>query len=466
MKFVLSYKYRFIVFIIILVILFCYFLVVPHIILKGKKQVIVEYGNTYEEEGFKVFTIFKHVDNLKITSNINYKKTGKYEIKYELSFLGFKIKKIRIINIVDREKPVINLKGNNPSVVCPNKHYEEEGYEALDNYDGDLSDEIERVDNHNNILYTVKDSSNNMTVIERNIIYEDKEAPVIELNGGDKTIYLGNIYHDDGFKALDNCDGDITSKVEVSNNINNNKIGEYEVTYKVTDSSNNITEVKRKVNVISPPDKGQAGVIYLTFDDGPSASITPKLLDILKQEGVVATFFVINHNNSLNYLIKRENDEGHAVGLHSYTHNYKQVYASEQAYFNDLNAISNKVEKIIGYKTKIIRFPGGGSNTVSRFNPGIMSRLSVEVHNKGYKYYDWNVSSGDAGGAKNSNDVYKNVISGLSKNKANIVLLHDFENNTKTLNALKDIIRYGKNNGYRFEKITFSTAEVHHSINN
>ena len=128
--------------------------------------------------------------------------------------------------------------------------------------------------------------------------------------------------------------------------------------------------------------------------------------------------------------------------------------------------LQEKIKNSTGYNATITRFPGGSSNTVSRYNPGIMTILCNEVISRGYKYFDWNVSSGDAGGAKTSQDVYNNVINGLRKNRANVVLMHDFGGNTKTLNALADIIDYGLNNGYTFSNITESTPMVTHNVNN
>ena len=146
----------------------------------------------------------------------------------------------------------------------------------------------------------------------------------------------------------------------------------------------------------------------------------------LKEEGIKATFFVTN--SGPDELIKREYDEGHAVGLHTASHNYSIVYNSVDSYFRDLGSVSDRVKRITGVESKIIRFPGGSSNTVSRrYVPGIMSTLTSEVINRGYRYYDWNLSSGDAvGGAPpSSNDIYNNVVSRLSKDRVNMVLMHD-----------------------------------------
>ena len=96
-----------------------------------------------------------------------------------------------------------------------------------------------------------------------------------------------------------------------------------------------------------------------------------------------------------------------------------------------------------------------------------MSRLVNAVTNKGYVYFDWNVDSNDAGGdGNNSNKIYNNVINGLSHNKTNIVLMHDSANHRGTVNALRDIIRYGKDNGYSFKAITNDTPVVRHGVNN
>ena len=112
------------------------------------------------------------------------------------------------------------------------------------------------------------------------------------------------------------------------------------------------------------------------------------------------------------------------------------------------------------------RFPGGSSNTVSSFNPGIMTRLCNIMVERGYKYFDWNVDSGDAGGARNADKMVDNVTKSLSKSRANVVLMHDFSSNSKVLDALPRIIDFGIENGYRFSNITENTPMVTHRPNN
>lgn len=428
------------------------------------KTVILSVGEEYKEPGYKISFLFLNLENkLKIESNINTNQAGTYNIKYKVKFLFFNLEKKREVIVKDNVAPELTLTGDDVVTVCPKKDYIEEGYKAFDNNDGDITEKVEILKEGNTITYIIKDSSGNITSKTRTIKKEDNEKPKITLKGN-KTVYLtqGENYVEPGFTANDNCDGSITNKVNITGSVNKNKIGSYTLTYKVKDNvGNEITET-RKVYIEK---KQSGGVIYLTFDDGPSNTITPKVLDILKEENVKATFFVIHHSKSLNKYIKRAYDEGHTVALHSYTHNYKKIYSSKEAYFEDLEKIRNEVYKITGEYSNIIRFPGGSSNTVSRFNPKIMTTLAKEVGNRGYIYFDWNISSGDAGGAKTKTEVFNNVTRNLTRG-SNIVLLHDKENNYITLNALKDIIQYAKLKGYKFDKITQNTIPYHHKINN
>ena len=444
----------------------------PIIVLNGEANISINLNEEYKELGYKVSYLFKNLNNkVKVSNNIDNTKLGEYEVIYKLKYKNKEYTKIRKVTIVDTEAPVITLENSDTSYACPNQEYVEQGYSVTDNYDIDLTDKVEIIKNSDSWIYKVKDSSGNEANITRNIIYQDIENPTITLGGNETvTIYKGNSYNEPGFSASDNCDGDITNKVEVTNNVNNNMVGTYEVVYTIKDEAGNETSVTRKVNVVKKVVSNYNPVyssttIYLTFDDGPSSNITPKILDILKEEGVKATFFVTDQGRSLDYLIKRAYDEGHTVAIHTSTHNYKQIYASEEAFFNDLTNMGNIIKNVTGYNPKITRFPGGSSNTVSRFNPGIMTRLTREVTNRGYLYYDWSIDSEDAAGA-NQSKIYSNVTNGMGRYKTNIVLMHDSGNKYGTLNALRDIIRYGKEHGFTFEPITENTPQVKHGVNN
>ena len=399
-----------------------------------------------------------------ITNNIDIAKVGNQLLKIKVNYLGLKIKKQFNIQVKDIEKPMLNLIGNELVKVCPNKQYIEEGYNAIDNYDGNITNKVVVTNQNNNILYSIVDSSGNKNTKTRTIIYEDKEKPNIILKGNSTiTLYLGTNYIEPGYNVSDNCDTDLNSKVVITNNINKNQPGTYKVKYQVTDNSNNSTELERTI-IIKPRNivNGQ-GKIYLTFDDGPSI-LTKQILDILNQEEVKATFFVVN----VNEYTKVAFNTGHSIGLHSNTHNYSYIYKSKQNYFQDLESINNKVFNIIGIRSKIIRFPGGSSNTISRhYNKGIMSELVNDVINRGYSYFDWNIDSNDAGrDINNRTNIYNNVINNLSHNKTNIVLMHDSLGHDATVAALRDIIHYGKRNGYTFSALTIDTPAIRHQTNN
>lgn len=206
-------------------------------------------------------------------------------------------------------------------------------------------------------------------------------------------------------------------------------------------------------------------VCYLTFDDGPSDN-TLKILKILDEYDAKATFFVIGRGN-LDYLPKIKS-KGHAIGLHSNTHEYSQIYKSEKAFFKDINALSKKIEKKIGEKPMIMRFPGGSNNTVSKkYRKGIMSDLTTEVQIKGYAYFDWNVDSGDASGINVPASRIKNNVLKQAKNKNSIcVLMHDTGAKGTTVKALPGILDGLKKQGYTFEVLTEETYGYHYKVNN
>lgn len=370
------------------------------------------------------------------------------------------------------EKPIFSLIGDEKIEVAVKTNFSDPGFNAT-LHGKDIKEKVlvnSEVDINKigeyNITYKLEYLLGE-EILERKVLVTDKEKPEIILNGDiDYIMYSNAKYNEPGYSAKDNYDGDITNKVTVAKEEISDK--KYKIIYTVNDSSGNQTICERTVTLIesSKVNPSKNGVIYLTFDDGPSANTTPKILDILKKQNVKATFFILNYSSANEYLVKRIVDEGHSIGIHGYSHNYKEIYTSEKNYLENLDKLQEKIKKTTGVTTNITRFPGGSSNTVSKFNKGIMTRLTKLVEAKGYKYYDWNIESGDSGGAKTKEDVYNNVIKYLSKKRANVVLMHDFSSNNKTINALNDIINYGKNNGYTFEAINDETPTIHHRVNN
>lgn len=422
---------------------------------------------------------FKDVTNkVRINGNIDYTKVGEYDINFEIDTLFGKYSKPAKIKIIDTKAPEIILEGEENFKQSYTKEYQEPGVKAIDKYEGDLSEKIttkkEEIDENNyKIIYTVEDSSGNKAENVRNITIVDDVAPVITLNGSATINLTPNAkYEEKGAKAQDEKDGDLTANIKIEGTVDTSKEGTYTITYKVSDKSGNEGVAKRTIVVkqyvapVQAQSRGVASTIYLTFDDGPTTNITPQILNILASKGVKATFFVLNYNAAGEALIKREYNEGHTVAIHGYSHDYNQIYKSEEAYMNNIIQLQNKIKASTGYVPTITRFPGGSSNTVSKYNPGIMTRLCRLLPQRGFKYFDWNVSSGDAGGARNADEVYNNVVKGLSKSRANVVLMHDFSSNQKGVDALARIIDYGLANGYTFSRITENTPMVTHTPNN
>ncbi len=265
-------------------------------------------------------------------------------------------------------------------------------------------------------------------------------------------------------EVKDDRDTNPSLKID-SSNVNIHKHGIYPVTYIAKDKSGNKTTVQIKLHVNEEINQPNEKVVYLTFDDGPSQN-TKKILDVLNQYNVKATFFVTGANQNYYHLIKEAHDQGHTIGLHTFSHSYASVYSSTDAYFDDLGKIASIVQEQIGYIPPYVRFPGGSSNTISaKYTKGIMSELSHMLHQQGYEYYDWNISSGDADG--DHVPVEELVKQSTSTNtKKAMILFHDTNAKKTTIEALPIIIEHYLNKGYRFEAIQENSFIPHHNINN
>ena len=217
-------------------------------------------------------------------------------------------------------------------------------------------------------------------------------------------------------------------------------------------------------------EKEYIGEVYLTFDDGPSA-LTEGYLDVLKEYGVNATFFVLGFSDDNEWkidVLKRAVDEGNQIGLHGYSHDYAQIYKSVDAATNNFFSENQLLHDVLGIDAKIIRFPGGVGNTISKhYCENVMTDSAKILTDNGYIYFDWNVSSSDAGDALHSSeDIFKNVIEGVHPSWTNIVLMHDGGGHEATLEALPQIIEWLLNEGYELKVITDETPVVRHPINN
>lgn len=202
--------------------------------------------------------------------------------------------------------------------------------------------------------------------------------------------------------------------------------------------------IGKSPSALADSDSGTGKVIYLTFDDGPSDRVTPLILDTLKEENVQATFFIIGKSAERRpYLIKREIDEGHTVAVHSYSHDYREIYASPENLIKDIDKCNDVLFNITGKRSYLYRFPGGSY--------GLSSSLIRAVTMHGMRYVDWNASTRDA-------EIYcptpaqlvKAATSTVANTESIVLLAHDSTTKKPTAEALREIIRHFKHEGYCF----------------
>lgn len=178
--------------------------------------------------------------------------------------------------------------------------------------------------------------------------------------------------------------------------------------------------------------------VYLTFDDGPSKQ-TEVILDILDEYGVKATFFVVGKDGeNVKERLKMIYERGHSIGMHSYSHDYADIYDSMEAFRADFLKSKQYIYEATGVETKYFRFPGGSSNTLGKID---MNEVVEFLQEQGVEYYDWNISSGDGGGTLMPADVIvENCTEDILRYETSIILMHDSAGKTTTVEALPQII--------------------------
>lgn len=200
--------------------------------------------------------------------------------------------------------------------------------------------------------------------------------------------------------------------------------------------------------------KNESGTIYLTFDDGPSP-YTYNILNYLDEFGIKATFFVVPTRTDDCYETLREIvRRGHSIGVHSSSHDYEKIYASTEAFLEDFYKAWDIVRDATGVSTPIFRFPGGSKND---FNEETRDDIIKEMTRRGFRYFDWNVESGDAAGATWT-EMYNSIPQNIRETERAVVLFHDTRYNTVLV--LEDVLRVLKNEGYKFDKINTDTRPV------
>lgn len=197
-------------------------------------------------------------------------------------------------------------------------------------------------------------------------------------------------------------------------------------------------------------------VIYLTFDDGPSSIVANDILNILKQHNVKATFFLVGSMiEGREPILRRMFNEGHSIGLHTYSHKYQQIYSSEDEFIKEMIKTSEEIKKAIGIQPNIIRFPYGSS-------PHLNNTFLKKLHAHNFKVYDWNVSISDGIRPNTSPELFtREAIARGNEIPYVIFLMHCTNTNVNTCKALPQIIQHYKKLGYEFRAITNDTPEFY-----
>lgn len=202
--------------------------------------------------------------------------------------------------------------------------------------------------------------------------------------------------------------------------------------------------------------------VYFTFDDGPSVN-TEKVLDVLKEQEIPATFFVSAQNADAEYaprMLRRIVDEGHTLGLHSYSHRYDRIYPSTDGFLQDISVLNDYIWETAGVRPEIFRFPGG-SATVNA-SPQVMKSIIAEMGRRGYLYYDWHVSGGDDTATAYAPEyLAERMVRQALEFDYPVILLHDNPGATTTAEAVTIAADALRREGYRFDCLTPQVEPVH-----
>lgn len=394
------------------------------------------------------------------SSAVDVKKIGEYNViyKYHDKEYSLKVKVVDTISptfevqsksvalhqTIDPAKLVKNIKDESQTKVSFAKKY---------TFDEVGEKEVEVI---------VSDEYNNQASKKVMVkVVEDKQAP--EIIVGNASVIVGSDIDLNALASVkDDFDPQPTLQVD-KNQVDTQKKGNYKVKYVAQDASGNRSEKEITIQVVDKTGEDEK-VVYLTFDDGPSR-YTPEVLKILERYNCKATFFITGMNSSYRKYISTAHDQGHTIGLHTYSHSYSKVYASTDAYFKDLEKVGQLAKDYIGFVPKYIRFPGGSSNAVSKkYTPGIMTKLTKMVEDKGYIYYDWNAENGDGYSKMSQSEMYRRATSSTAKKI--MILMHDANGKQNTVDILPKVIEHYQKKGYTFKAIDDSAIVPHQHINN
>lgn len=195
----------------------------------------------------------------------------------------------------------------------------------------------------------------------------------------------------------------------------------------------------------------QQKTAYLTFDDGPS-KVTKEVLQTLKENNIHATFFLIGSqiNDDTKDIVQQLVEDGHTIGIHTYSHEGKAIYKSKKAYLEDFHKAADTIKEFTGLEPRIFRFPWG---SVNKYLGSSAKGIIEELESEGYTYFDWNVSAEDSVGKPTADSILRNINKDYVKYKQPIILMHDSSINQLSAKMLPKIIKSIKESGYGFDTL-------------
>jgi hypothetical protein len=340
--------------------------------LSGPLDLELPVGSEYAEPGCRAVSagrLFGELGrDLPVTAagEVDGQTPGVYIRRYSARWLLWEESAERRVYVVDRTPPTITLEyreGYAPSWL---DGYEEEGFRAEDKLDGDLTAQVERVYRGDTVDYSVSDAAGNRTTVTRQIPYSVGRPRIRLLEAERLQLPASFNFSDPGWTAFDDMGNDLKGYGKAEGAVDPTRPGIYELRYAVENRAGDEVSLTRIVEIVpaelpesvTPEEK----TIYLSFDDGPGP-YTARLLDVLKEYGVKATFFVTCRYPDYLDMVGRAFREGHSIGVHSASHDYYEIYASEEAFYEDFRACEEMIHAQTGQYTALFRFPGGSSNT-------------------------------------------------------------------------------------------------------
>lgn len=303
-------------------------------------------------------------------------------------------------------------------------------------------------------LYVLQSTDIPSCLIETGFLTSDTEGPLLKDPAYQNKIALGVAEAVNTFANGDSApELQIPSDEELNAAPENSSANESKTTANESEDPNSTTEPSEKepIKTTSGEPNPDEKVVYITIDDGPSSE-TSKLLDILDQYNAKATWFVTaqyQEGSTLKDTLKQIHDRGHAIGVHTFSHEYKSIYSSVDAYMDDYNKMNAIIKSATGESSDIFRFPGGSN---AGYNKKIRTKLLQHVTDEGLVYYDWNAFTGDTEGLSKSEMITKAVKECGYNNKA-ILLMHDVPGRDRVVEALPDILSALQDKGYEFRAL-------------